>query len=220
MIYKFLKIFIKYWNSIICFLKMKMNLNTIKIYKKKYLFKISKNNKEIICNIPENIYFYLKLLKINEPFFYNIKFDEKLKIIKNKDDNISFKSIQNNKYKDYSLSLFFPSGTNLNLKNKKIMINGEGIGYGCFLLIIKSMFNITSIEPILANNKLYPDNYICGFILRGDCYKYILFISSNENQNYKGSERVKGGIFTVLRFVNNELEDVWGIDKDKKIIQY
>ncbi|MBL7069134.1 MAG: hypothetical protein ISS34_04680 [Candidatus Omnitrophica bacterium] len=107
---------------------------------------------------------------------------------------------------------------------KMIIKRQEGIGtfalYYLRLILtmpwifIKTILGIVSVEPIFANNKMPPYNYICGVaITRGD-EKHILFSHSDCRRKYKGAEKIKGAHFTILKFNDNELEKIMYIDKN------
>jgi hypothetical protein len=114
------------------------------------------------------------------------------------------------------LNFFLPTGANISRSGKgALTIKGkvEESGHNAFLFI-QTPIRMTSIEPILASNNPYPDNYICGFIAKGEDVKYVLFLHAKEGQVYKGSEKIKGAIFTIFKFVEDELTDVWSVDEN------
>lgn len=114
----------------------------------------------------------------------------------------------------FFIKFYLPAGIKTQAYKNKLQMRGIPFGKARFLLYVKSYCHLSSIRPLAAKNDPLKDNYDCGFEIKGNGMKFILFVHTREKQDYKGSERVTPYKFSAFRFENEELSDVWTMGMD------
>jgi len=194
----------------------KYQINLVSNFLKKKCSFISENGNSRIQGVTnDNFELYFEILKEEEE--YRFIFDI-LNYEKSTNDNlISFKYEKTQE--DIYVTFLLPTGGSVNIENGSINFQGKTYptGHKAFVCVATN-FEVKTIEPILGNNKFYPENYICGIKIEGQEDKIIVFLHK-ENillEKFKDKYNFKKILFSIFKFKNTSLENVWYLNEKKE----
>ncbi|MGE5329807.1 MAG: hypothetical protein ACM3KR_09905 [Deltaproteobacteria bacterium] len=175
-----------------------------------------KENDSYMFLLNNEISIFFEVLPTDKEFSYS--FDLTSFTFKKGDNDLEFEIKYNNQI--FYVCFFIPSGALISFDSTSLIIKGTTleIGHKAFLFEI-SCKKLTSVEYLLATNKNYPDNDICGFDIKQGENKFIIFKhSENMHLNCNNKPKYKHAVFSVMKFQNNYLKDIWAYNKECQLV--